>query len=69
MSLEGCLEYKAREFCNNVKCPVQITLNNLKEKSEAYELIRQTCRTACRYTAWQFHNWLIEKGYFVIRKK
>jgi hypothetical protein len=65
MSLEGYAEYKAREFCNDVKCPVQTTLNTLKDKPEAYELIRQTCRSACRYTTWQFHHWLIEKGYII----
>ena len=37
MPLEGFAEYKAREFCNDVKCPVQETLNTLKDKPEAYE--------------------------------
>jgi len=66
MTLEGYMEYKAREFCNDVNCPVQETLNTLKDKPEAYELIRQTCRTACRYSTWQFHHWLIEKGYIIL---
>ena len=66
MSPEGFTEYKAREFCNDVKCPVQETLNTLKDKPEAYELIRQTCRTSCRFTTWQFHHWLIEKGYVIL---
>jgi hypothetical protein len=66
MSLEGFIEYKAREFCNDVKCQVQMTLNTLKDKPEAYELIRQTCKTSCRYTTWQFHHWLIEKGYIIL---
>ncbi len=69
MSPEEYTEYKAREFCNDVKCPVQETLNSLKDKTEAYELIRQTCRTACRYTTWQFHHWLIEKGYLIVKLK
>jgi hypothetical protein len=67
MTLEGYTEYKAREFCNDVTCPVQATLNTLKDKPEAYELIRQTCRTACRYSTWQFHHWLIEKGYLILK--
>ena len=37
MSLEGFTEYKAREFCNDVKCPVQTQLNTLKDKPEEYE--------------------------------
>jgi endonuclease YncB( thermonuclease family) len=67
MSLEGFIEYKRREFCNDVKCPVQIELNKQKEKSDEYERIRRTCSTACRYTTWQFHHWLIEKGYLIVR--
>ena len=67
MSLQGYTEYKAREFCKGVKCPVQETLNCLKDHQEAYELIRQTCRTACRFSTWQFHHWLIEKGYLIVK--
>ncbi len=66
MSLEGFTEYKRREFCNDVKCPVQMKLNQQKEKSEEYEKIRKTCSNACVYTTWQFHHWLIEKGYIII---
>ena len=67
MTLEGYSEYKAREFCNDVNCPVQETLNGLKDNPEAYELIRQTCRAACRHSTWQFHHWLIEKGYLIVK--
>jgi len=66
MSLEGFTEYKRREFCNDVKCLVQMKLNQLKEGSEQYEQLRKTCSTACVYTTWQFHHWLIEKGYIII---
>ena len=66
MSLEGFIEYKRREFCKNVKCPVQMKLNQQKEKTETYEKIRKTCSTACVYTTWQFHHWLIDKGYIII---
>jgi hypothetical protein len=69
MSPEGFTEYKRREFCNDVKCPVQIELNNLKDKPEEHERIRQTCSTACKYTTWQFHHWLMEKGYLILRPK
>jgi hypothetical protein len=67
MSTEGFTEYKRREFCNDVKCPVQMQLNNLKDKPEELERIRQTCSTGCLYTTWQFHHWLIEKGYLIVR--
>ncbi|MCW4019438.1 MAG: hypothetical protein NWF00_12310 [Candidatus Bathyarchaeota archaeon] len=68
-SLEDFTEYKRREFCNDVNCPVQETLNTLKDNPDAYELIRQTCQTACRYSTWQFHHWLIKKGYLIVRPK
>jgi phosphoserine aminotransferase len=66
MSVEGFTEYKRREFCNDVKCPMQMKLNKQKQGSEEYEQIRKTCSTACVYTTWQFHHWLIEKGYIII---
>lgn len=66
MPLEGFTEYKRREFCKDVKCPVQVKLNQQKEKSEEYEQIRKKCSTDCIYTTWQFHHWLIEKGYIII---
>jgi hypothetical protein len=69
MKLEGFTEYKRREYCNNIKCPVQIELNKQKEKSEAYEQIRQTCSTGCLFTTYQFHQWLIEKGYLIVKPK
>jgi len=69
MPLEGFVEYKRREFCNDVKCPVQMELNKLEAGSEEYEGVRQRCRTNCRYTAWQFHHWLMEKGYLILKPK
>jgi hypothetical protein len=69
MSTEGFTEYKRREFCNDVKCPIQVELNKQPEKSEAYEKIRKTCQTACCYTTYQFHHWLIEKGYLILKPK
>ena len=41
-------------------------LNSQKDKPEEYERIRQTCNTTCKYTTWQFHHWLTEKGYIII---
>ena len=67
MSLEGFIEYKRREFCNDVKCSVQMELNKQTEKAEVYEQIRQKCSTACVFTTWQFHHWLIEKGYLILK--
>lgn len=67
MAIEGYVEYQRREFCKDVKCPVQLELDAHVPASEEYERIRQTCRTNCRYTTWQFHHWLIDKGYLIVR--
>ncbi len=56
MPIEGHVEYKKREFCNDVRCPVQLALNAQKEGSEEYEKIRQTCKTNCKHTTWGFHH-------------
>ena len=66
MTIEGFVEYKRREFCKDVKCPVQMELNRLAEASPAYEQARKKCSSGCLYTTWQFHHWLIEKGYLIL---
>ena len=66
MTVEGLAEYKRREFCKDVKCPVQIELTSLSEASPAYEQTRKKCSGGCLYTTWQFHHWLIEKGYMIL---
>jgi hypothetical protein len=66
MNAEGFTEYKRREFCKDVKCPVQMELNAQEENSEEYDRIRRTCSSACRFTTYQFHHWLIEKGYLIL---
>ena len=67
MSIEGYVYYQRREFCRDVKCPVQLKLDAQKQKSEEYEEIRQTCKTKCRYTTYQFHHWLLGRGYVIVR--
>ena len=67
MSTEGFVDYKRREFCTDEKCPVQVELNELRFGSEEYEHVRKLCIVDCRYTTWQFHHWLIEKGYLIVR--
>jgi hypothetical protein len=69
MPIDGFVDYRKREFCRDVRCPVQNVLNKLKEGSEEYERIRKTCKESCRFTTWQFHQWLIDKGYLIIRPK
>ncbi len=47
--------------------PVQVELNRQKEASKEYEQIRKTCSTGCLFTAYQFHHWLIDKGYLIVK--
>jgi len=66
MSIEGYVEYKRRTFCKDMKCPVQLELNTKEEGSPEYEHVRHIWKTHCRYTTYQFHHWLTEKGYHII---
>jgi hypothetical protein len=67
MSIKGYVDYKRREFCKDVRCPVQLELETKHEDSDEYEKVRQVCKGDCRYTTYQFHHWLIDKGYLIIR--
>jgi len=69
MPLKGYREYRRREYCNAVQCPVQMMLNKHKEDSEEYENIRNICKTNCIHTTYEFHHWLIENGFEIIKKK
>jgi len=67
MSLKNYVDYKRREYCNDVKCEIQLQLNATEKGSEEYEKIRTICTDDCRHTTYEFHHWLIEKGYLLIR--
>ncbi len=67
MSIPGYIDYKRREFCKDVKCRIQLELEKQKEGSQEYERIRNICKNDCIYTTYQFHHWLIDKGYLIIR--
>lgn len=69
MQVDGYVDYRKREFCKDVECPVQVELNRHEEGSDEYEKTRKTCSESCRFTTWQFHHWLIEKGYLILRPK
>lgn len=67
MTLEGYIEYQRREYCKDIKCPVQIDLENEEQGSPAYETIRSLCKTNCKHTTYEFHHWLINHGYVLLR--
>ena len=67
--MEGFTEYKRREYCNDVKCPIQLLLNKEVEKSAKYEEIRAICASGCIHSTHEFHHWLTKKGYLIVRPK
>jgi hypothetical protein len=67
MSTEGFTEYKRREYCFDIRCPIQMELNRQAAGSDAYEKTRETCQTECTHTTYEFHHWLIEKGYLILK--
>jgi hypothetical protein len=69
MSLEGYADYRKREFCSDVECPVQMLLNKQKEGSPGYEEIRLICKSDCLRTAHEFHRWLTDKCFLIVKPK
>ncbi len=67
MAIEGYIEYPRREFCKDIACPIQRLLDGEAQGSEKYEQIRSICQSDCLHTTYEFHHWLIQKGYLVIR--
>ena len=67
MSIEGYVEYQRREYCKALPCPVQLLLEEQTKGSEGYDRVRNICQTSCIHTTYEFHHWLIEKGYLLVR--
>jgi hypothetical protein len=66
-SIDGYTDYKRREYCHDVKCPIQSLLDKEVEKSPEYEEIRAICASHCLHSTHEFHHWLTEKGYLIVR--
>lgn len=67
MAFEGYVDYQRREYCKDIQCPVQLKLDAAPADSEEYQEIRNKCQTACIHTTYEFHHWLIKKGYLIVR--
>lgn len=67
MSMDGYIEYQRREFCKDLPCPVQTLLESEPEGTPKYEQIRGICKSSCIHTTYEFHHWLIQKGYLLVR--
>jgi hypothetical protein len=68
-SIDGYIDYRRREYCNDVNCPIQLLLNREVEKSPKYDEIREICVFNCVHSTYEFHRWLTEKGYLIVRSK
>jgi len=66
-SLEGYVAYQRREYCKAIACPVQVRLDALRANSQEYQEVRNACTTAYVHTTYEFHHWLIEHGYLLVR--
>ncbi len=69
MAIEGYVDYKRREYCKDIKCPVQMEMDTKKEDSEDYQNLRKKCQVACLHTTYEFHQWLIKQGYEIVKRK
>lgn len=67
--IEGWIDYKRREFCKDIQCKVQLLLDQEKEGSEKYEMIRNICKSDCIHTTYEFHHWLTSHKYEIVRKE
>lgn len=67
MPIPGYTDYQRREYCKDVRCPVQLQLQTLAPESPEYEQTRLICQTVCKHTTWEFHHWLIRQGYLIVR--
>jgi len=66
-SFEGYVDYQRREYCKDIRCPVQALLDEAGPDSEQYQRIRGVCQSACVHSTYEFHHWLIQKGYLIVR--
>ena len=67
MAIEGYVEYRRREYCKALPCPIQVLLDAEPEGSPRYEQIRNICKSNCIHTTYEFHHWLIQQGYQIVR--
>jgi hypothetical protein len=67
MQPEGYVEYQRREFCKDLPCPIQQLLDSEESGTEKSNSIRKVCQESCIHTTYEFHHWLIQKGYLLLR--
>ena len=68
MPIDGYIDYRRREYCRDIRCPIQTLLDKQEEGSAQYDEVRAVCQSNCFHTTYEFHHWLIEHGFEVVRK-
>ena len=69
MELEEYVAYQRREYCKDIKCPVQMIMDTYEDNVDLYNSLRVICQHDCIHTTYEFHHWLIDRGYCLIREK
>ncbi len=61
--------YEKREFCKAMKCKRLETLNEEFESDRFGGVVlgKELCKSDCMYSAWQFHDWLQENGFNIVK--
>ena len=67
MPLTGHRDYERREYCKDIACPVQLLLDKQSPDSEGYQEVWELCINSCIHSTYEFHHWLIEKGFLVVK--
>ncbi|MFP4662694.1 MAG: hypothetical protein ACLFPF_10910 [Halanaerobiales bacterium] len=59
-------KYKSREYCRDIECPTQKILEEADRvgNRDSVRLYLKNCK---RCKAYQFHQWLQEKGYDITK--
>jgi len=68
MTIPGYVDYQRREYCKDIGCPIQRQLDKTQEGSPEADEVRSICKGDCIHTTYEFHHWLIQHGYEVVRK-
>jgi len=66
-AIEGMIDYQRREYCKDIGCPIQLLLDDAAAEPAEYDRIRAICQSSCIHTTYEFHHWLIDKGYLIMR--
>lgn len=67
MPPEGFADYQRREYCKGIKCQVQALMDKKPEGSQEYNDLREICKEKCLHTAHDFHRWLADNGFLVLK--